>query len=317
MRRPRWCVLASTPNDRGDRVTVRVAPVEARTVPEAIGLSVAATERARAGDIVLVGSVVRGPAVALGARQRAQAVVTGDVATWHRATTGTAVYVGDVAYWWTLALPRVDALRPDATLATLVNRNVRGFLRGFTRAGVPAAWFGREWIATRGDPAAIVGYDVDDAGVVTLDVVAGWSDPVAVPAQHAATLERAVDRWRGHTPVAWRGIVPGEDHAARVQRVMDVVCDGAAEPVALAPAAYVAPPAVTAECASVVVPIGHVEAARVGEGAWLGGDALVSTAWLARAESALARGRVLPDGAVVDGARPDDWRVAWSALPSR
>ena len=61
-----------------------------------------------------------------------------------RRTTGTAAWIGRRALWCSLALPAVDALYDDATLPTLLNRNVRPWLRGFTRSGIPAAYFGRE-----------------------------------------------------------------------------------------------------------------------------------------------------------------------------
>ncbi len=61
----------------------------------------------------------------------------------------------------------------------------------------------------------------------------------------------------------------------------------------------------------VAVPIGWVEAGLRAGHPWLGGDMLASTAWLARAEDALARGEELPGDAVLEGALPEDLRRAW------
>ena len=73
------------------------------------------------------------------------------------------------------------------------------------------------------------------------------------------------------------------------------------------------------EAAGVAVPIGRVEAARLGGGGlWLGGDALVATPWLDALGEAIARGGEWPtEGAAVDGARPGDWARAAGALRPR
>ncbi len=80
-----------------------------------------ASSRARRG-------AERGPA--RGARCRSFGLRRAAAKVLRRATTGTAAFLGGRGVVWTLALPHAAALAPDATARTLLNRNVRGFLKG-------------------------------------------------------------------------------------------------------------------------------------------------------------------------------------------
>lgn len=296
---------------------LRQAPIASRSLHAAAALGHALLARADRGEAWHACSLVEGPAVVLGARQR-RAAVTPSAEVVRRRTTGTAAWVGGRALWCSLALPSVAALYEDATLATLLNRNVRPWLRGFTRSGIPAAYFGREWVAVAHRPAAVLGYDLSPAGAVLLEMIAGWDEPVALPAEHAAPDERALDRWRGRSPVALgEGRDPWSVLAALAASVAERAgaVETAPEP-AVEPWAPAEPPD---EAAGVGVPIGRVEAARLGGGGlWLGGDALVATPWLDALGEAIARGGEWPtEGAAVDGARPEDWARAAGALRPR
>ncbi|MDB4927723.1 MAG: hypothetical protein JWM10_207, partial [Myxococcaceae bacterium] len=180
---------------------LHLCPITARSPRDAAGLGHTLLGKADRGEAWLACSLVTGPVVVLGARQRAAAVTTHPAVVGRR-STGTAAWVGRGALWCSLALPSLDALYADATPATLLNRNVRPWLRGFTRSGIPAAYFGREWVAVAHRPAAVLGYDLSPAGALLLEMIVGWDDPVALPAEHAAPAERALDRWRGKAPVA-------------------------------------------------------------------------------------------------------------------
>src|SRR5690349_12583757 len=110
-------------------------PVAERTVAAALGLGPALLARAEAERAIFAAaSLVAGPAVVLGAAQRAGRVVdlnacaTMGTIVLRRATTGTAAYIGQHGLVWSLALPHVAAIVPDATPRTLLNRNVRPFL---------------------------------------------------------------------------------------------------------------------------------------------------------------------------------------------
>ncbi|MFO0624719.1 MAG: hypothetical protein U0325_03815 [Polyangiales bacterium] len=275
---------------------------------EACGRGRAVLARAVAGELCLAASVVRGATVVLGARQRLAAVSTATRAV-RRASTGTELFLGDVALWWSLGLPRIDALFPDAMGATLLNRNVRGFLRGFTARGVMTSYLGREFLAVRGAVGAVLGYDVAEDGAVLLEVIAGWSHPPDLPVTQRATT--ASPRAAG---VALGALVPQDTPQAFLRAVSEAVASRSGRSLraagALAPAADPGgeEPAVRS---AVRVPIGVVEAGEVRGAPWFGGDALVSTAWLRRAEAAAAQGEPLPDDAVLHGARPADYLRAW------
>jgi hypothetical protein len=257
---------------------------------EALGLGPAALARAEAsGAIAVAASVVRGPAVVLGAGQRAGRVVQLDAcgaagtAVYRRATAGTAAYVGDRGIVWTLALPHVAALFPDATARTILNRNVRGFLAGLRRAGGGLAhYFGREWLSVRHRPAAIVGFEVSPAGAVLIEVIAGMDAPPALPDALVTDTERALDRWRGKAP-AGLGEVVGGDALAIARQVMDAVAPQGAAVDEGAPAltpvtdASSPMPSGFVDGPGMAVPIGWIDTGihPATRAVWLGGDVLV------------------------------------------
>jgi hypothetical protein len=286
---------------------LHLCPVTARSPRDAARLGHTLLGKADRGETWLACSLVAGPVVVLGARQRRGAVTT-HPAVVRRRTTGTAAWVGGRALWCSLALPSLDALFADATPATLLNRNVRPWLRGFTRSGIPAAYFGREWVAVAHRPAAVLGYELSPAGALLLEMIVGWDDAVALPAEHAAPIERGIDRWRGKVPVA---LGEGRDATAVLAALAAAVAERAGAAVDEPEPAldgWVAPEPPD-EASGAAVPIGRVEAARLaGGGLWLGGDALVATPWLDALGRSLARGGPWPtEGAAVDGARADDW----------
>jgi len=224
--------------------------------------------------------------------------------------------VGGRALWCAVALPTIDALYSDATLATLLNRNVRPWLRGMTRSGIAAAYFGREWVAVGHRPAAVLGYELSAAGALLVEMIVGWDDPIGLPTEMATEAERGIDRWRGKAPVAvGEGrdamVVLGALLAAVAERAGAVVT--AEEPAEARPWTVLEGPR---EAVGVEVPIGRVEAGRAADGGlWLGGDALVATPWLDALAAALAAGTEWPtEGAAVDGARAEDWARAAAVL---
>src|SRR5262249_45622126 len=127
-----------------------------------------------------------------------------------RVTSGTAAYIDGCAVVCTLALPHVAALFADATAATILNRNVRPFLRGFGRAGLVAHYFGREWIAVHQRPAALLGFETTFAGALVIELLVAFDSPLAIPAALASPAERAVDRWLGKTPVGVRELLASD-----------------------------------------------------------------------------------------------------------
>jgi hypothetical protein len=250
-----------------------------------------------------------------------EACADAGVTVLRRATTGTAAYFGGSGILWTLALPHVASLAPDATSRTLLNRNVRGFLKGLGRAGALAHYFGREWIAVQRRPAAILGFDVTRDGAVLLEVLAGVDTPIAIPAALATEDERAVDRWRGAESIAL-GDVVRTDPRDVARTVMDVVASSGPAPteaVAFTDIAR-APPVIRVHDPmpegftprpGLRVPIGWIDAGydEASRRAWIGGDVLAPVHVFA----AIADGEEPEGGGPIEGATLDDLRAAVSA----
>lgn len=319
-----------------------MTPLEPQEIPlgEALALGPSMHARSEAsGEIALAASVVRGPAVVLGAGQRAgrvlrlDACATTGTAVYRRLTSGTAAYVGERAILWTLALPHVAALVPDATPRTLLNRNVRGFLEGLRRAGGALAhYFGREWISVDRRPAVVLGFEVSAGGAVLLEAIAGWDASLALPEALATAAERAVDRWLGKAPAALGEVMRG-DALAIAGAVMHAVARRSAAPIAGPPPGPVAPlpelssagapeggspPEPAAEGSpmppgfvvgpGMPVPIGWIDTGRHPStaAAWLGGDALVP----AHVYRSIARGDRVSGEIAMEGASLADLHEA-------
>jgi hypothetical protein len=299
-----------------------LAPREA-SLGEALALGPVLLSRAASERVPwIAATVVRGPAVLLGAGQRAGRVVRLDACAaagtpvFRRATAGTAAFVERRAIVWTLALPHVAALVVDATPRTLLNRNVRGFLKGFRQAGAAAHYFGREWISVRHRPAALLGFEATPEGAVLIEVVAGVEASIALPEALATAGEQAVDRWLGKVPAGLAEVMAG-DPLEIAGTVMSTVSVRAAEPDERMAAIEVAPLSpVTREDDPMPegfvarpgerVPIGWIDVGVGPSGeAWIGGDVLVP----AYARTAMARGEDLGD-VPVDGATLADLRAA-------
>ncbi|MEI8256538.1 MAG: hypothetical protein WCJ30_12770 [Deltaproteobacteria bacterium] len=273
---------------------MRFLPVRERSASVLASLPDLLCARARAtNEPWLSASVLSDRAVLLGASQRAgrvldlEACARDGVAVVRRATAGTAIHAEPGTLAFTLAMPRVDTLVADATLRTLINRNVRGFLTGITRTGALAQYFGREWIAVQHRPAALLGTHHATDGVVAMDVYVANEATLALPAHLASPLERATDRWRGKSPIALREILArGKSAGQLAQRIAEGFADrvghaleSESEEPDVTPAGRVTepddpvPPGLRAG-PPVACSIGHVEAAWSPDALWLGGDAL-------------------------------------------
>jgi len=255
-------------------------------------------------------------ALVLGALQR-QDTLAGrssarfDVQVRRRRSTGTEAQLDGAVLYHALALPRVDALFADASARTLLNRNLRALLRGYTAAGVPLRYFGTEVLALLGQPVALVGYDESESGAILIEVLLGLENPCVV----RSALKRA-------SPAALDAVVqrllPAHEFLLRavsgtVERLGATGVDVAGS---LPPAPAFAVPASSSAPASVPIPLGMVEASTEPD-LRVTGDLLVSRAALARVEAlagaALASGTAPSEavlaplqGAPLDGARPTD-----------
>lgn len=277
---------------------MQVVAVGNRQVAETLELSRVMLRKAEGeGEAVLAASVVHGPAVIVGVKQRAGRVVDlracadAGVKVWRRATTGTAAYFSQRGFVFALALPHVACLVADATPRTLLNRNVRLFLKGFTKAGVLAHYFGREWISLRKQPAALLGFEVTRAGAVLIEVFVGFDESLALPEAWVTTEEKAVDRAPGKKMASLGEVCPEAQLETFGDKVIAAMVDHlGVTPTVFAPTINVGLTAITNEIDPLPegfvlqplhrVPIGYVESAvspDKPDKKWLGGDVLAPT----------------------------------------
>ncbi|APR85409.1 Hypothetical protein A7982_10758 [Minicystis rosea] len=317
--------------ERNDNHALNILPARERPLAEALGLGRPLLAQAEtSGRAWLTASLVHGPAVVLGASQRAGRVVRLDACAaagttvLRRATAGTAVYIDGRALLWTLSLPRVAALAPDATMRTLLNRNVRGFLKGLQRGGALAHYFGREWLSVRHRPAAVIGFETTRSGAVLIEVMAGIDASPMLPEALATDDERRLDRWRGKVPAALGELVD-EEPMALAEGVMKAVAHKAGmameegNAISAEPAVEVTHvedplPAGFTPGPMRSVPIGWIDTAvdRATGRAWIGGDVLAPR-WLL---DDVAAGEAEIGEAPLEGASLEDLREARATAAS-
>lgn len=139
----------------------------------------AATWRSLDGDypVAMYGATLRGEAWVLGAHQHAGQVLPGrepgtaggsPSVVLRRASGGIAVRAGDGVTYVALALRERSSLMP-CPKSRILNRNVRGALAGFRKAGIIAHYFGRDFISIDARPAAYVGWAARTDGRVLLE----------------------------------------------------------------------------------------------------------------------------------------------------
>lgn len=266
------------------------------TVVECNGLGRALLERAMHERAPVAGSMlVRGPTIALGARQRAsrvldrEACALAEIPLARRATSGVHLSIGPSgAAVLALALPSIDALVDDARASTVLNRNVRGWLAAITRHGAIAHYFGREWLSIGKRPAGVLALDATEDGAVLIELWIGQRESLALATELASDHERALDRWLGKSPSCWTestGRAPLS--LAQLDAVQSLALErygrasSVIERVAFEPLTVDEPDERWAWIAPVPCAIGAVDAARIDEQTrWIGGDLLAGArAW--------------------------------------
>jgi hypothetical protein len=274
---------------------------------------------------ILVSAAFEADAIVLGALQRVASVRSLSTPAFsgarvcRRYTTGTEAELRGGVVYHALALPKVSALFPDASARTLLNRNLRLFMKAYMAAGVPFRYFGTEVLSVLGHPVALVGYDQSSTGAVLIEVFIGVQSPCVV----RPALKR-------EAPSGLAPLIGGNTSAGELlERALAGVVERSGVPcfdasAALTGSSALAPPTCleleTSQPAQVVVPIGIVEASlepspRI-SGDFLGSVSAVSLVE-ADAASDLASGRPFDlqtlqglQGQPLDGARPADLLTA-------
>ena len=206
-------------------------------------------------------------------------------AVFRRGSGGPTVRVGPRTIHVALALARPGAL-VAANEGQIVNRAVRPLLRGLSRAGHLAAFFGRDWVSVAKRPAAWVGFAHDAATRRTVfEAYVAVEYPFALAGHGGAgfrgkppgTLEQLAERPVDERRVA-RAIIDAYAEGHEVHEVGLEPVPVGADPLALEP-----PWEAVADEA-----IGVVGAGRDASGTFrVGGDILVSRDALARLEAAV------------------------------
>ena len=153
--------------------------------------------------VVLYGAVLQGEARVLGRFQRASQVLPQDALAQgnvlRRTSGGSAVDAGDGISYVALALADRSALM-SCPAQRLLNRNVRGALQGLRLAGVPANYFGRDFVSFEARPAVYVAWDADESGRVLLEFFINETRSCWPPASELAYPPRTDDVLRGREP---------------------------------------------------------------------------------------------------------------------
>lgn len=289
-------------------MTARLVRARAASVHEAASLAghllSLAQER---GSVCAAALTTRGPAVLLGHRQRASAVLdeeacrASETTVLRRDTTGAHVFIGPGgAAVFALALPSIDALVDDARPATVLNRNVRGWLSALTRSSAIAHYFGRDWLSIGKRPCGSIGLRRARSGAVVIELWLGSTESTALPRALASDRERSTDRWLAKSPASYFECA-GRDAldlswCDDVQRrtLARYAVEPTIEPDSVLPSHERASDAVElggawrwvepTSCA-----IGWIDAAITSENTvWIGGDPLVSDGAIAALSEALA-----------------------------
>ena len=266
--------------------------------------------------------IADGPAILLGRMQHAGRVLA-DVAPpgWavlRRATTGPAVAL-DGGLLVSVALSSIDQVFRDTTHRTVLNRNLRLFLLGLRHAGLPAVYWGREWLAWQRRPIATCGLEMTPSGALLIEAFFTNRGSLAVPRDLLTDVERSIDRYGGKQPASLEDAASGGELVA----LGDKVLDGIVERVGLDPLEHQATAAaLDMEVASpdspmaspivahppIAVPIGWLDVARTAAGMWVGGDVLAPS-------YTIGVGRPPPGGAPMEGATWADVSRAQDAAP--
>jgi hypothetical protein len=274
----------------------------------ALGLAAAALALAEAGRPALLSATFHSEALVLGALQRedtlrSRSPARFDVPLARRRTTGTEAQLSGAVLYHALALPSVSTLFADASARTLLNRNLRAVLRGYTAAGVPLRYFGTEVLALLGAPVALVGYDRTESGAVLIEVLIGLETPCVV----RPALKR-------EPPAALYRVLRSEPEPRQLlERAVSGIVErlgASAEPVvpetlAVTAASFEGTPS------SVSIPLGVVEATLTPR-VRISGDMLASSFALRRVEQAASLAPITSEvlaplqGEPLDGARAAD-----------
>jgi hypothetical protein len=189
--------------------------------------------------VAMYGATLRGEAWLLGAHQHAGQVLPGrepgsaggaPSVVLRRATGGIAVRGGDGITYVALALRDRSSLMP-CPRARILNRNVRGVLSGFRKAGIIAHYFGRDFITIDARPATYVGWAARTDGRVLLEFLVCETSSCFIAPRELGYPAPTNDPLRGKEPWTLQqavGTVIGSDtrEPVRGRSLIEHLADG-------------------------------------------------------------------------------------------
>lgn len=275
-------------------------PVAPRDELATVAALLQAASADRTAPPTLLISRLTGRAAALGRFQRADAAPAGGECL-RRHTGGTAVPYGEGLVSLCLVAPDLGAVAGVPFLDKVVNRCVRGCVKGLSSLGLRTMYGGRDFLLADRRRVALVGMAIAEGGTALFQAVLGHTAPATPPAGAPA----ADGPW---TPLT--DLLPGLAFAALADALASgyAAATGRALEKADAPVPDAAPPALEdppglAWGAPVAVPIGTVAA-----GVRLAPDGTL-------ADLSLAGEMMMDDGAAgairnaLAGVRPDEAAV--------
>lgn len=156
--------------------------------------------------VLLYGAELSGAAVALGAYQHAPHALHAHalaLPALRRASGGAAVWASEGVLYFALGLANASVLMPCPP-GKIINRNVRGFLAGVRGLGVPAHYFGRDFVSVANQPGAYLGWFEGDDGRVLLEFFVALDAPFVLPDGLSAYPQPAEPPLRGKPPITLR-----------------------------------------------------------------------------------------------------------------
>jgi hypothetical protein len=167
----------------------------------------------------LYGAVLDGAAVALGAYQHAPQALRAEtfdaiaLPVLRRRTGGAAVWAAQGLLYFALGLADASTLMACPP-GRILNRNVRGLLAGLRALGVPANYFGRDFVAFGKEPGAYLGWDEASDGRVLLEAFVAFDTAFTPAMELNAYPTPEAPPLRGRRPTTLRaarvGIAPAQ-----------------------------------------------------------------------------------------------------------
>lgn len=167
------------------------------------GAAALALELDAACPAALYAAPLEGEAIVLGAHQRAESALapgwlpsSAAARVLRRVSGGAAVLAGEGRLYVALVLREPSALTACPP-GKVLNRYARGVLGGLRTLGVPANYFGRDFVSAGAEPVSYIGWSVQPDGQCWVESFIALNRPFALPAELNGYPRRSEPAFRG------------------------------------------------------------------------------------------------------------------------